>query len=78
MAKSGKKTIIYDIKNLDILEEVIEFAKKKGENSGLRVHIEYTHNTGLVISIAGPKDKINLFDHLLRDFVAEMSEEFEN
>ena len=50
------------------------FAKNKAERTGLRIHQEYKHDIGLAISIAGPKDKINVFDHVLRDFVEEINE----
>ena len=78
MAKTGKKTFVYEIQQISILEEVIDFAKKKAENSGLRIHIEYKHDIGLMLTVAGPKDKINLIDHILREFVNEITSDYEN
>ena len=75
MAKSGKKTFVYEISNLDILEYVIDFAKTKADRTGLRIHIEYKHDIGLMLTVAGPNDKINVFDHVLRDYVNELHED---
>lgn len=74
MANTGKKTFMYEIRNLDDLAEIIEFAKKRAEYSKIRAHIEYKHDLGLTVSVAGPKDKINLFDHLLREFVNSLED----
>lgn len=76
MAKTGKKTFIYEIQFLDDLTEIIEYAKKRAKISGIRAHIEYKHDLGLSVSVAGPRDKINLFDHLLREFVNSLEEDY--
>lgn len=73
IAKTGKKTFCYKIDRLSEVEEAISFANTRAERSNLRVHIEYKHDQGLFISISGPKDKINLFNHQLRDFIDELS-----
>ena len=72
MAKTGKKILIYEITNLEDLENIIEFANFRGKINGLRLHIDFKHDQGLYISVAGPKDRINLFDHQMRDYVAEL------
>ena len=74
MANTGRKKYLYEIQYIEDLEEIMTFAKNKAERTGLRIHQEYKHDIGLSISIARPKDKINVFDHVLRDFVAEINE----
>ena len=77
MAKSGKKSILLPIANSDIdaIEDIIDFGKHKAETSGIRLGIEYTHDMGIKFVISGPKDKINQFDHQVRDYLAERRNE---
>ena len=77
MAKSGKKSILLPIANSDIdaIEDIIDFGKHKAETSGIRLGIEYTHDMGVKFVISGPKDKINQFDHQVRDYLAERRNE---
>lgn len=77
MAKSGRKTILLNITNAYDLEDTISFAEHKANSSGIRMSIDYTHNSGLKLSIAGPKDKLNLFEHQLREFIEKIPEEEE-
>ena len=71
MAKTGRKTFVYEIEHLEDLEEIIKYADFRADVNGLRAHIEFKHDQGLFISVVGPKDKINLFDHQIRDFFQE-------
>ncbi len=73
MAKNSRKALWFDISHPDDIEDVVEFANRKA--GGLRVSFEYTHNSGMKFSISGPKDRINLFEHQLRDFVTALLEE---
>ena len=77
MAKSGKKSILLPIANSDIdaIEDIIDFGKHKAETSGIRLGIEYTHDMGIKFVVSGPKDKINQFDHQVRDYLAERRNE---
>ncbi|MHA1744720.1 MAG: hypothetical protein ACTSWW_01905 [Promethearchaeota archaeon] len=73
MAKSGKKSILLPIysSDIDAIEEIIEFGNHKAKTSGLRLGVEYTHDMGIKFVISGPKDKINQFEHQVRDFLIE-------
>ena len=73
MAKSGKKSILLPIysSDVDAIEEIIEFGNHKAKTSGLRLGVEYTHDMGIKFVISGPKDKINQFEHQVRDFLIE-------
>ena len=75
MANTGKKFFTFEIENLEDLEAAIEFASFRAKVNGLRAHIEYKHDLGLTISVAGPKDRINLFDHQMRDFFNELDDD---
>ncbi|TFH27010.1 MAG: hypothetical protein E4G98_06530 [Promethearchaeota archaeon] len=69
MARTGKKTIAIQIVSTEDLEEIIEYANKRADAAGIRLTVDYTHDVGLKLIIAGPKDKINLFEHQIRDFL---------
>ena len=71
MAKSGKKSILLPIysSDIDAIEDIIEFGKHKAETSGIRLGIEYTHDLGVKFVVSGPKDKINQFEHQVRDYL---------
>jgi hypothetical protein len=73
MAKSGKKSILLPIysSDIDAIEEVIEFGNHKAKTSGIRLGVEYTHDKGIKFVVSGPKDKINQFEHQVRDFLIE-------
>lgn len=75
MARTGKKTILLQTGSVEELEEIIEFAQNRAEIAGIRLSIDYTHDVGLKLSIAGPRDKINLYEHQLREFAAFDEEE---
>ena len=72
MAKTGKKSFLFDPKSINNIEKYIHFAQKKGKSSGLQIRISYTHDSGLNLSVSGPKDKINLFEHQMRAFIEEL------
>ncbi|MHA1585360.1 MAG: hypothetical protein ACTSWL_08900 [Promethearchaeota archaeon] len=74
MARSGRKTIILPIFQIEKVEDMINFATHKSETSGLRLSIEYKHDLGIKLSIAGPKDKINLYEHQLREYLNSLQE----
>lgn len=73
MAKSGKKSILLPIfaGDVDMIEAVIEFGNHKAKTNGIRLGIEYTHDMGMKFVISGPKDKLNQFEHQVRDFLIE-------
>ena len=70
MAKSGKKTIFLPVSGIDMIEDIIEFGNHKAKTSGIRLGIEYTHDMGVKFVVSGPKDKINQFEHQVRDYLA--------
>ena len=72
MAKSGSKSFLFDPKSVDNIEKYIHFAQKKCKNSGIKIRISYTFDSGLNLNITGPKDKINLFEHQMRAFIEEL------
>ncbi len=73
MAKSGKKTILLHISDIQMLEEVIQYAEKRANDSGLKIRVDYKHDAGLKLMMTGPKDKINIFEHQMREFMAEFA-----
>ncbi|WP_457557337.1 hypothetical protein [Candidatus Harpocratesius sp.] len=75
MARTGKKTILLQISNIDELEDIIKYAQKRADNVGLRLTIDYTHDVGLKLIVAGPRDKIQLYEHQIRDALREDEEE---
>ncbi|UYP45672.1 hypothetical protein NEF87_001957 [Candidatus Lokiarchaeum ossiferum] len=77
MAKSGRKTILLNITNAYDLEDTINFAEHKANSSGIRMSVDYAHDTGLKLNIAGPKDKLNLFEHQIREFIEKIPSEDE-
>ena len=77
LARSGHKVLHFEVFSIDDLEDIIDFANSKGKRSGLRVLCNYAHDQGLRISLTGPKDKINLFEHQLREFVSSLASEEE-
>lgn len=77
LARSGHKVLHFEVFSIDDLEDIIDFANSKGKRSGLRVLCNYAHDQGLRISLTGPKDKINLFEHQLREFVSSLASEDE-
>jgi len=72
MAKSGKKSFLFDPKSVDNIEKYIHFAQKKCKSSGLKIRISYTFDSGLNLNVTGPNDKINLFEHQMRAFIDEL------
>ena len=72
MAKSGKKSLLFNPNSIENIEKYIKFAQKKSKSSGLKIRISYRHDSGLNLNITGPKDKINLFEHQLRAFIEEL------
>ena len=72
MAKSGNKSFLFDPKSVDNIEKYIRFAQKKCKNSGIKIRISYTFDSGLNLNVTGPKDKINLFEHQMRAFIEEL------
>lgn len=74
MAKTGKKSLFFKPNSISDIEGYIHFAKKKSKSSGLQIRISYTHDSGLILNVSGPKDKINLFEHNMRSFIDELQE----
>ena len=68
MAKTGKKTILLNVRSVDDIENTIKFAETKAKNSNLRLNVDYTHDGGLKLTVAGPKDRINIFEHVVVNF----------
>ncbi len=77
MAKTGRKTILLHIREIDDLDHTISFAEHKAKSGGLRLSVDYKHDTGLKLNVAGPKGKINLFEHQVRDFMENLGREEE-
>ena len=77
MAKSGKKSIILPIysSDIDAIEDIIEFGTHKASTSGIRLGVEYTHDMGIKFVVSGPKDKINQFEHQVRDYLIQRKHE---
>lgn len=73
MARSGKKSILLDVKTPDDIEYFINLAMKKGK--GLNLNYQYRPGNGLVIEISGPRDRIMALEHLLRDAWATYSQD---
>ncbi|MHA1519900.1 MAG: hypothetical protein ACTSVZ_08170 [Promethearchaeota archaeon] len=69
LARTGKKTIAIQIVSTEDLEEIVDFAQKRADASGMRLTVDYAHDVGLKLNIAGPPDKINLYEHQIRDFL---------
>lgn len=75
MARTGKKTILIHITGVDDIEDIIQYAQKRADNAGLKLTIDYTHDIGLKLTVAGPRDKIQLYEHQIRDAQRELKEE---
>ncbi len=69
MARTGKKTIVIQIVSTEDLEEIVDYAQKRADASGMRLTVDYAHDVGLKLNIAGPRDKINLYEHQIREFL---------
>jgi hypothetical protein len=67
MAKTGKKSVLFDVSSPDAIEIVINEADRIAH--GVKVIYEYSHIRGLKVTMIGPKDKINTFEYQLRSFV---------
>ncbi|RLI64359.1 MAG: hypothetical protein DRO88_07535 [Promethearchaeia archaeon] len=75
MARTGKKTILIQVSVVDEIEDMIEYAQKRADNAGLKISVDYTHDIGLKLIVAGPRDKIQLYEHQIRDAQREMEQE---
>ena len=73
MAKTGRKTIILNVHTPSDLEHIHEFIQRK--SGGIRVNFSYDFKNGLRLTVAGPKDRINLFEHQLREFISVLENE---
>lgn len=67
MAKTGKKSVIFDVSSPDAIEIVVKQADRLAH--GIKVGYEYSHIRGLKITMIGPKDKINTFEYQIREFM---------
>lgn len=67
MAKNTFKKIILDVRRPDDIERAINTARKLAKN--VTIGVRYEHQSGLEISIRGPRDQIKIFEHKLIDTV---------